>query len=1187
MVIKKVPGAGQVWQIYDARNRVVMMQDSLMRSNQKWKYIKYDAENRPDSTGFITDPLHYNSLAYHDSLAYYSINYPVVSSYTNELLTQNFYDDYSWVSTCGAPISSSMATNYTSSSSYFITSYNSSPTYAVAITAFPITHGMPTGSMKKVVSTSSQYLYSVSFYDDHARVIQSQSVNYTGGIDTVTMQYNFSGAILRSLVNHKKSGNTAQSHVLLTKMDYDQAFRLRHIWKNIDGATSDQLIDSLQYNELGQLHVKYLGNNIDSLVYDYNVVGLLTGINKSYVAGTANHFFGMELGYDKTSSVAPGNTYLTPEFNGNIEGTVWKSAGDGINRKYDYTYDNANRLTAAAYLQNTTGSAWDKTYLDFSVGGVTYDANGNLITMNQKGFTVGGSSAVDSLTYSYLNTNASNKLMGVIDAANNPTSLLGDFHYNTSTKQSTDYTYDGNGNLLTDNNKAIDNITYNYLNLQQSVHMNIKGTITFTYDAAGGKLKKVVTDSTSRYSITTLYIGGFVYQQTDTITNPGGGTDTLQFIAHEEGRVRWAWHKYTNGSSAYKFEYDFFERDHLGNTRMVLTQQKDTAQYLASMEAAYRSTEVQLFGNITNTCYPRTSVSGYPNNIQFTNPNDSVSKVDYNGSSGQKTGPNLLLKVMSGDTIQMMVQSYYNSGSGSTNNTSFTDVLNSLANAVVTSTGGSHGSLPQFTANNSTIYSAVNTFLTNDETTHAGYPKAYLNWIFLDDQFNYVSSLSGSVQAASTTYPSGTLNAVAPGSALTITKSGYLYVWVSNETQGWDVFFDNLSIQHRQGPMLEENHYYPFGLAMQGISDKALKTNYAENKYRYNQGTELQNKEFSDGTGLELYETSFRSFDPQLGRFGQIDPLSDRTNYMSAYQYAGNNPVNSNDPTGLKAAPPGLTPSEQAKWAHAIMTEFASGWQAAPSDDPNDNGGGGGAEPGQIEAQDYTAEWNAILNGGEYDFAAPTAYINTEIDENTCTLPQAITINGVSSDNQIVPLLIILNNYATAALNTSISVPDNPLTDAPIGPILVDVTQLKVPLGDDFMVNLGADYAVLGGKGTGYELNVVMNGKNAGDVGLYNYSDDNYGLFVSGGVSAGFMNSMTKDDLSLQSFIGWSQGSVAGYGGVSAQQVIGYTDNSWHFPGLNYFSQEAYSGTLFSILGKNSAGGMYTYSYSTLIYPTK
>lgn len=103
----------------------------------------------------------------------------------------------------------------------------------------------------------------------------------------------------------------------------------------------------------------------------------------------------------------------------------------------------------------------------------------------------------------------------------------------------------------------------------------------------------MTADSTNKHSTTTLYISPFVYQQNDTITNPGGGTDTLQFISHEEGRTLWAFHKYTNGSIAYKFEYDFFENDHLGNTRIVLTQQKDTAQYLASMEAAYRSTEVQ------------------------------------------------------------------------------------------------------------------------------------------------------------------------------------------------------------------------------------------------------------------------------------------------------------------------------------------------------------------------------------------------------------------------------------------------------------------------------------------------------------------------------------------------------------------------------------------------------------------
>ena len=958
MAIKKFPGAGQQWMVYDARDRVAMIQDSALRSIEKWKFIKYDAENRQDSTGFITDPTNYNNLAYHDSLAYYSTSYPIVSSYTNELLTLTFYDDYSWVSAYSAPVSASLATNYTTNSTYFITSYNTSPTYAVAVTNFPITHGMATGSMKKVIGTASQYLFTSNFYDDRARLIQVQSVNYTGAIDTLTVQYNFDGAELRSLLNHKKNGNTVQSHIVITKMDYDHRFRLRHIWKNIDGATNDQLIDSMQYNELGQLNAKYLGNNVDSLIYTYNIRGWLTGINKNYVAGTASHFFGLELGYNNTSSVAPGNTYITPEYNGNIEGTVWKSAGAGINRKYDYTYDNANRLSAAAYLQNTSGTSWDKTQVDFSVSNLSYDANGNILTMTQRGFTVGGSSPIDSLTYSYLNTNGSNKLMGVTDAANNDTSLLGDFHYNPATKQSTDYNYDGNGNLIQDNNKAISSITYNYLNLPQLVHMNAEGNVAYTYDAGGTRLSKVISDSTVRHTTTILYIAGFVYQQRDTITNPTGGIDTLQFIAHEEGRVRWAYQKYTTGATGYQYQYDFFEKDNMGNTRMVLTQERDTSNYLASMEAAYRTTEVQLFNNITSTCYPWASVPGSGSipsgtKLAITNPNDSVSKVDYTGTTGQTSGPSLLLKVMGGDTISLAVQSYYNTNTDTTSTSSFSNVLNSLASALLTTpTGGAEGTIGTFTASTGPVYGGLTSFFnTDDPAPPTGFPKAHLNWIFLDDQFNYISSSSGSIAAASTTYPAATLNTVAPGSALTMPRNGYLYIWVSNETQNWDVFFDNLKVQYKTGPLLEENHYYPFGITMAGISDKAIKTNYSENKFRYNGGSELQNSEFSNGQGLQMYETNYRGLDPQLGRFTQIDPMSDQFHFFSSYQYALNNPVYFNDPEGLKSAPPGLTPAQQAQWAYGISQQF----QGSESDGqfggipdvmgPGGSGGGGAASP--------------------------------------------------------------------------------------------------------------------------------------------------------------------------------------------------------------------------------------------------
>jgi RHS repeat-associated protein len=154
-----------------------------------------------------------------------------------------------------------------------------------------------------------------------------------------------------------------------------------------------------------------------------------------------------------------------------------------------------------------------------------------------------------------------------------------------------------------------------------------------------------------------------------------------------------------------------------------------------------------------------------------------------------------------------------------------------------------------------------------------------------------------------------------------IQKNGYIYIYVSNES-AQKVFFDNLVIHHNKGHLLEEDQYYPFGLEMAGISDKALPN--IPNNYLYN-GKELQQNEFNDGTSLEDYDYGFRGYDPQIARFTEQDPLTDEFATVSPYQYALNDPVANIDKDGLASVPLGeVTITAKAIHRMSAFSSFTS-----------------------------------------------------------------------------------------------------------------------------------------------------------------------------------------------------------------------------------------------------------------------
>ena len=887
-VEQKLPGKGWDYFVYDKRDRLVYSQDANQRAQDQWAFTIYDLLDRPILTGMahfaaprqaIVDAFNNGNPGNlgPSELGNYTLSYNLWHAYPAaidycKILSYTYYDDYSQLGNLGFDTTQFSGIGM--------------PADGTVIPSVPdtiLTKGYVTGSKVRVMDpanpTADNWITTANYYDRRGRLIQSKSTNIKGGIDISSNIYYFQGMLWKNILREQNpsakaiAGSSDGAHTTY-KIVTTSAVNLiagggndkvKSVTVNVDG-NYEYPLANYYYDHLGRIVTKQ--TTAANVLNEYNIHGLLNHIDVENTNNNADslHLFEENLYYDWGF----GSKFL----NGNIAGITWRMAGSAADTQaYGYSYDGLNRLNHAEYRRKGS-SGWVNSAYNYTASNITYDYNGNIKSMNQAGPVNGAPAAMDQLVYNY--AAGSNQLIKVEDAvAPATTANLPDFKNNAN--NAVEYTYDANGNMVTDDNKRITSVTYNYLNKPEVITVLNQGTVSYTYDAEGNKLRKIVHTNANNTDDTYDYIGNFVYKN-----------DTLQYILNAEGRAR----PVLNASAQTRFVYDFFVKDHLGNVRSTVTAEPINFDYIASHEIAMAGVEQLVFDNIPNVRDTKPGGNG-----------DDIMAVRLNGGENDKRiGTAIMLQVMPGDKFTISVDAFYEGTyQQSTEEVGSDVIVQSLASAL---TGGTtysgvpvselpkNARLAASILNDPGLASALSDLV--DQTNDPSAPKAHLNVLFFNQDMQMIPQVSSVTQVNANQVNGNGWTTLTPtggyaGSPIccTMPEPGYIVIYVDNQSIGKDVWFDNLMVGHYKGKVQEESHYYPYGLTLQTDVQVPAITEQVK-KY---QGIELE-KHF----GLETYETFYRGYDPQLARFNAIDPKPDFN--LSPYSGMADNPVTNVDPQG-------------------------------------------------------------------------------------------------------------------------------------------------------------------------------------------------------------------------------------------------------------------------------------------------
>lgn len=570
LVEKKLPGKQWEFIIYDNLDRVVATGPAFSPFNDitasGWLFTKYDVFGRIAYTGWMQASVtsaERNTLQAARNAQTANLSEAKTASdntvngvafrYTNQawptgsgwhVFTVNYYDSYAFP---GAPSA--------------FADVEGQPVY-YNLTVLP--KGLPTGSWSRVLEASTAVAGELSYnlYDHKARPVRVRTLNYMGGYTQTDTKLDFSGKVLYTVTGHNR---TATGSLVTVREDFTYSSQDRLLNRSHKiGNRASEFLSKNTYDELGQLISKKTGGSsltapLQKVDYAYNVRGWLKGINDTEMLakpGDPADLFAFKISYDDPLAAQP-------QFNGNISETYWRTANDNILRRYAYQFDSIGRLASASYQKPETISAPDS-YRESQ----QYDKNGNIRKLQRFGEFDDAVVAmmVDDLDYAYLPN--SNRVAKVTDYTNSPAGFRDDSDGTNDTQD--DYAYDMNGNMVSDQNKNIDLIAYNHLNLPTKITFAGGATIEYLYNANGKKLRKTVTESAMPVK-TQEYLDGFDY-----------ANGTLEAIHTAEGYVKAA----SDGTRP-AFNYIYNYKDHLGNIRLSYTRDPVSEQVVIIEENNY------------------------------------------------------------------------------------------------------------------------------------------------------------------------------------------------------------------------------------------------------------------------------------------------------------------------------------------------------------------------------------------------------------------------------------------------------------------------------------------------------------------------------------------------------------------------------------------------------------------------